>query len=970
MLTIAGCPVVFTSPGIGDVSSMSSLPISHGDWPYGISQITQIANGALDPKSIGDFSEEIDLLNGNFNADGITFRIHDILMSYEGETVNIASKLFTSKNQETCQLASTFTAEDDTGTLTIFGDNMVADSLGFIWVNGEAMEKDSISGNVVNVTYRAALGTSRKSHKVDIHSNYRSTVYLSYPGPYKQKVLLWRRDEAGTWSVIWRGIGGRAPRASGNGAPIELQCEHLWTDFRGRNYDLVEAKTKLTGWDSRKITFNKYTETALAGLFNPPASPPPDRFYQTPSMLNIEYNERGFASIYAYGIWQAFNQYIGTGQFFENWRASRGLASALQDGKFAVVLPAGSGDGFRLEIVITSGGSAPSIDSRAFRSFGVSPAPVAGAAELPDGSSGKVLNAPIQEMSALQVFRNGALASEDNHLFVDRVNSLEKFDIVNSGSINTCWTRTTWIGDIDAETYRKPEATVGTNFAEAVSDSTVLTPGAPRGDAHGERTMLYYCSANSYDWDKQYIPTTSGPAREPLFFASGSATFRPKNIAKVYGDRSEAWRQVHFVTQEVDLEHRMSLKSKHWMDLLRYGIIEKFHYEKDFNFSFPYYQLLKLTNQSMTTELLLEPKTSLGDITQNITQFYGIAPTTTDEGKMRFVKIEKPVISTSSSWTLTSNDYIKSEKPQWEDVGDNVVTAVIVKSDGLAGGNGMLVRNQEARGKHGECQTIEIDLSKLGIEFALFQKSPQEVITFLTTEVTSRFFTLFSDPYTAYTIHLPLSYMTRIYPGMVITVSDWLLPNGSGGRGLSSAKLLVQKKVTSIQTGKVSITAILFPGEANTGFSPCVKLSSINVATKTLTVTGSYISTGITSSQSPTDYAGSNLSGYSSTNGSANDRGIGWFNVGDKIQLLLRDTATWAYDSFTIASIGSNTIVVSETITTGAVNWPVFAASGSVDVRFSPYSTTGLQEGQKAWAYIGDGPTRRIASTAKIKRFR
>lgn len=966
LLTIAGCPVVFTSPGIGYIDSMSSLPINHADWPYGISAITQVANGALDPNSIGDFSEELDLLNSNFNADGITFRVHDILMTYEGETVNIASKLFTSKNQETCQLAATYTADDNTGQFTVRGENIVPDTLGFVWINGEALEKDSISGQNVNVNTRGALGTRRQTHRVDSSSNYYPTIYLSYPGPYRQKVLLWRRDEDGNWSVLWRGVGGRAPRASGNGAPIELQCEHFWTDLKGKTYEVTEAKTRLTGWDSRKIAFNKYTETALAGLFSSTPSPP-DHYSELPSQRNIEYNERGFASIYAYGIYHAFHPMTFAGAFFAGWTPSRKLAADLQDGKFSVLLPDGSGDGYRLEIIANYGATGSPIDRRAYRSFGVSDAPDTTPADHPDGSGKKVLSAPVQEMSALQVFKNGAAAEDDNHLIVDRVDSLEQFDIVNSGSINTCLTRTVWVGDIDAETYRKPKATVGTGFEPGVSDSSWLTPGAPSGQAHGARRMFYYCSASSYDWSLQNTRNTTEAGRDPTMFLSGSPVFRSQNLGDTSGDYSESWRSIHFVMQQVELEHKTSLKSKHWLDLIRYGIVEKFKYDADFDFSFSSYGLLKLANPSLTTELFMEPKTSVGDAIQGMTQFYGIAPTTTTEGKMRFARITKPSTTTSSSWTLTSNDYIKSEQPTWEDVGDNVITTVTVNSEGLYGGKGVLLNNQESRAKYGDVQRVEIDLAKVGIEVPLLQKTEPEIRGYLAANVHSQFFELFKEPYTAYTVHLPLSWMTRIYPGMVITVSDWLVPNSEGGRALASAKLLVQKKVTSLQTGKVSITGILFPRAVNTGFSPCVKISDVNVATKTLTVTSSYIATGRSSTESPTDYAGSNLAGYSRT---ANDLGINWFSPGDKVQFIIRDTATWIYQSYTIASVGSNTIVLSETINTGVVNWPAAATSGTLDLRFDAYGTSGLQVDQKTWAYLGDGTTRRIVSLAPIKKLR
>lgn len=949
LLTIAGCPIVFTSPGIGPVNNMNDLPITDPDWPTGIVLTTQVANGALDPKSISEFSEEIDLLNGNFDADGITFKIHDIQMSYEGETVNIASKLFTSNNQETCQLDESFLIAD-TSPIVIKGQNIVADSGGFIWIDGEAIRKDSTSGANVNVDYRAALGTHKQDHIVSTADNYYPTVFLSYPGPYRAKVILWRRDEAGTWSAIWRGIGGRAPRASGNGAPIELQCEHLWTDFKGKTYDLVEAKTRLAGWDARKLSIRKWSNPSTPSIGDTLVNSPLD----TPGI--VEYNERDFASQYLYGIYKVWYINSTTGKVFDQWVPAESIERDLQDGHFTLKILDAAQNDFHADIAGCYGVPAARVDPGAFRSFGVSDQP-----QTVDGK--RICKIPVPEWTAFQTFKNGATKEEDNHLIIDRVDSLEEFPIVNSGSINTCQTTTVWVGEIDKEDYSIKKDMYGSGSFYLLSEPTAY-PNTPYGGAHGERKMIYYCSASSYDWSAQYAPNASGAGRAPLYFASGSAIFRGKRP----NEYKEAWRTHHFVMQEVELEHKMSLKSRHWLDLLRYGIIERFHYSGDFDFSFNSYAMLKLQNPSFTTELFLEPKQQYGQIVQGLSQYYGIVPTTTAGGKMRFVKLVKPSLATSSSFTFTSADMVKGQAPTWEDVGDSVVTAIKVSSKGLPGDT-LLIRNQYAKGKYGDVQTVEIDLEKIGIEHALFQRvgpnqSPEGL---LTADLTSRFFSLFREPYRKYTIHLPLSYVATIFPGQVITVSEWLLPNGSGGRGLSQAKLLIQKKATNLQEGRVSITGVLFPQEVNSGFSPCCRLSAVNAGTKTVTVNTNYLSTGRSSTEAPTDYAGSNLAGYPHT---ANDGGIGWFNVGDKVQLILRNSTTFTAEDFTIASKTSTTITFAETINTSPTNWPVHAAADNVDIRFSSYSTSGLQTAQKSWAFIGDGDTRRLASLTAIKRFR
>lgn len=99
-----------------------------------------------------------------------------------------------------------------------------------------------------------------------------------------------------------------------------------------------------------------------------------------------------------------------------------------------------------------------------------------------------------------------------------------------------------------------------------------------------------------------------------------------------------------------------------------------------------------------------------------------------------------------------------------------------------------------------------------------------------------------------------------------------------------------------------------------------------------------------------------------------NDRGIGYFAPSQKVQLILRNTGNYSVFNATVASVGTTTITLSETVVTSPVDWPAQALNGNVDLRFSDYETSGILESQKTWAYIGDGDTGLLNGTIRNQK--
>lgn len=410
-----------------------------------------------------------------------------------------------------------------------------------------------------------------------------------------------------------------------------------------------------------------------------------------------------------------------------------------------------------------------------------------------------------------------------------------------------------------------------------------------------------------------------------------------------------------FITSRATFNLSKMLFSDHWTEMFRHGIIYQYLDSRDWGFDSLPRTKDALGHTLSRGGMILNGTKTIEELLRSYLKFYGAAVTTTTDGKLSFAAIKKPSAADTSVVTLSSADYV--DKPKWELGEDALCNTIEVLSKGLAGEK-TVINDQESKGLYGPGSIVEVDLSGIYHEADFIINTPA-----LVSHLSNRFFGIFSKPYGVATLYVTMEHVETIFPGSIVTISDWLIPNGEGTRGTSSKKGFVISRNVDLSKGVLEIEVILFKQDEDNGYSPCVRVQSI--AGAVLTIDQSYISTGNTGAIS--DYAGSNTAGYRHT---ANDRGIGFFNVGDKVELILRDSTDFSTESFTISAVDSTTITLNATPTSSPVNWSTEASSGKVDLRFSPFSTSGLTNTQKSYAYIGSVTTGKIASTTKNKRFK
>ena len=139
--------------------------------------------------------------------------------------------------------------------------------------------------------------------------------------------------------------------------------------------------------------------------------------------------------------------------------------------------------------------------------------------------------------------------------------------------------------------------------------------------------------------------------------------------------------------------------------------------------------------------------------------------------------------------------------------------------------------------------------------------------------------------------------------------------------------------------GQVEVQAVQWRLDGFAGYSPACRVQSISGAA--ITVRQSYLS----AATSIENYAGVDPAG---------DGGASKFRAGDRVKLVLRDVTTTVVETgLVVLSVSSTTITCTASVPTSPNNWNTLASTGWVDVIYDDATATGLQDSQRAHAWIG-----------------
>lgn len=896
----------------------------------------------LDP-NIGSFSERLNLLDGTLEVDPISFKINenknfinDILDNFTpilyGFLSQMGSRLFLNETPEPIAkfigVSGSYLISDIDFPLTnsngnavpIFCDkyllilsksaaNTFALTTGILYFDDVDAVYKTGSYNQLN-TYTTAQILESIDSRIDPYNSIYPAVYDTIPslfGSQVQLVSIFSKNTEGLNPStqnriaipVWNGYISSAPRSIDGEAAFEFSAESYWTKFQQKKFPLQSVTTNLEGFDSRRIYLKRYSESNPTRIYPIVACTDhmkanvngtetniifTDKFGAVARVIN-DNNTPSTATLYPIEIHPTLGGAISFPGDGDSMQFYAGYKNQLLDG-FG-----------RYYIAHTNGSYS---------------------------SSGMIFDWDLFGAETFQIVEQNG---RNQDLFIAPLNTYQRYTIPStSGSGTTCLSRHVFVGDLD-----KFDASESTYLSRFTPTTRIAE------NWYKDRTIYFY--GGSYDFSRQ-VPSESGSLQYPLYISSGSVVIRSKEIKSLDLELTAPYQPL---TTKAELNSKFSLKSIHWMDIFKHGIIGRFDNPSLWDLSSSY-DRIKQATPSRATEIFVDNSNTFGDVLNKFSQLYGVVPTTAPNALHTLKKISQITPNTSASISFGMTDIIGV--PQWEFNGDQIVSSVVLNSE-IFPGKKLIINNLGISSQYKENgKQIEINLADLGIERTLL--SDRNYISYLTQLITSYYFKLFSKPIIKLSFQVPIIYFNEVFPGTVIDLTEFIIPNSNGSsRGLTNKKVLVTGRTLDFNEGIMTIEAIKFGEITAQGYSPCVRISSINTSSYSFTVTSSYLN--FSDSTEPTDYAGTNLTEIISSS----NAGAGWFNVNDRVQLILRNSTTFATQSFTIASVTANQIFVNQTIPTSSVNWPQQALSGNVDLRFNISSTSGIQANQLKFAYIG-----------------
>jgi hypothetical protein len=321
---------------------------------------------------------------------------------------------------------------------------------------------------------------------------------------------------------------------------------------------------------------------------------------------------------------------------------------------------------------------------------------------------------------------------------------------------------------------------------------------------------------------------------------------------------------------------------------------------------------------------------TLGALLTECCLLHGVTPVTR-AGLLALHAWSWPSAAATPALTITATDIVGT--PTWSRWTDGLANRVAIKGDALQ----ITATQEHSRARYGPGRTVSVDLA--GIDE---QTLPVDDPMSFARDVVGRM-ELWSEPLSVVTVRVRGSAWTSVELGALVAVSEWMLPTGTGSRGLSSAKGIVIARTLDLATATVVLEVILFPRTAYP-YAPCANASSV-VSGTVLALASGYVDGTDT-------YSG----GVDATT----------FAAGDVVDLIERDTTTAWTERLTIQSVDTGLNRVTFTGSMSATAQTKIGA-GWVDVRFAPYADAQASQ-QSAWMFVADDTTRVIDGSAERER--
>jgi hypothetical protein len=505
-----------------------------------------------------------------------------------------------------------------------------------------------------------------------------------------------------------------------------------------------------------------------------------------------------------------------------------------------------------------------------------------------------------------------------------------------------------------AEIQAVPEAMVDLRHVDGVGATIVLdsiaglpTSWSPETTADAPHTTsVQYQLIGDIDADTRLVlePTATNAATGTL---GPSITTTARVLARNSGHVIGNYR---WLTHSPPLRLCARVTTTHWMRGIQYGVcaesdvLDSGIEERNWNFDNAN-EIVAATGAGPCERVwILDGGRTVRDLVCESLSFNAIGLGIKNGRVCPFV-IRPPLASDTVAATFTSGDY--TAKSSWRRNPDGIATTIAI--DG--GPSKLYAIDRMSTRRFLQQRTISVVLPESD-DPRITRPDPRDLLNYAFGRVLS----LWNQPTHVRTITVSLAYAASVWIGDYVSVTDWLTPNGSGGRGPSGEVCQVIGRELNLGEGTMTLEVLRFWQGTLYGYAPCVRIASISGTTVNVATAW----TGGTST--PTDYAGSNLSTYS---GTANDGGAGWFESQDLVKIVRRNvTSVTEETGHVVDTVSGTTIELQDAPITA-----VASASAEYDLVFDDYgngaSTTANME---TFAWVGSYSTRVIGTSTDAAR--
>ena len=405
------------------------------------------------------------------------------------------------------------------------------------------------------------------------------------------------------------------------------------------------------------------------------------------------------------------------------------------------------------------------------------------------------------------------------------------------------------------------------------------------------------------------------------------------------------------ITSALPLYHTLRVAAPHWLDGVQTVLEDDSFVTSDSdsrNWSWVNSSVTRRATGGLTAavEWRLSGGRTVGEFVKENAALRG-ACVAVREGTLTIIAVREPRPTDTPVTTLTEADYIAGTVTQYEGNSEGVVTAVTIASPVRS----LTVKDAVAVSRYGNQRTLEVTTDGVRND----SRGAFDPVGWA-LQLAGPLLTRWRKPVGAYTITVSASLEPVVYLGAVVDFASYTAPDGSGARSFTSKRGVVIGRTEDFGAGTLTLDELASP--VVYGLSPACRVATVSGAV--LTIAGGY-------GGNAGDYAGSTLTGYQ---GVAGDYGVGWFAAGYKVRLILRDSATYTAESYTVSSVDTalRTITLTSAVASAPTNWAALVSSGStVDVVFDSFATT--VEAQRVFAGVADETTRAIASGVRPRKW-